>query len=312
MCGSDLHHLYRVPRKERSKPFLGINVSPDIIPGHEPAGIVTKIGSDVQSLEKGNRVVVHHISGCGHCKYCQGGHVIHCEKKKTYGYDVHGAFADFMVALEKDCVILPEGLSFEEGAYASCGAGTAWKASKVARLHGLVTAALFGMGPVGLAGVVAGKALGAKIIGVEVSEERIELAKKAGADHVINARETDSVKEIFNLTNGEGADVAIDYSGNPLARNNALNCLKVFGRMVFVGMGSLTTIDPTNQIIQKELTISGSWVFTTFELQEMLDAMERYDIHFNQLITHRFSIEEAPEALELFDQGKTGKAVFMW
>jgi len=313
ICGSDLELLYRLSKEERGKPLLGITISPEVIPGHEPCGVVEELGPGVHHLREGDPVIVYHLSGCGYCKFCRSGFPIHCAQKRTYGFDIHGGFADLMVADEKDCVMLPNELDFVEGAYCGCGAGTAYKASKRVGICGLETIALFGLGPVGLAGVLIGKALGARVIGVDIKEYRLRLAQKAGADHIINSNEGDPVKSIMELTNGEGADAAIDFSSNPVARSNALDCTKTWGRVAFVGLaGGKITIDASTQIIPKQLNIYGSWVFSTAELQELLAMLVRYRLRFDDLVTHRFSIEDAPEALRLFDKGESGKVVLIW
>jgi propanol-preferring alcohol dehydrogenase len=312
ICGSDLGFLYRLSKEERAKPSLGVSLSPDVIPGHEACGIVEKLGPSILHLREGERVVVYHTRGCGCCKYCRSGFPIHCTLKKAYGFDINGGFADLVVADETDCVALPKELDFAEGAYCACAAGTAYKASKRVGVSGLDTIALFGLGPVGLAGVLIGKAMGARVIGVEISEYRSRLAIKAGADHVINPNVEDPVKSIMELTNGEGADVAIDYSANPIARSKALDCTKIWGRMAFVGEGGKVTIEPTMQIIHKQLSVYGSFVFSTAELQELLAMLVRRRLRLNSLVTHRFSIEDAPEALRLFDRGESGKVVFIW
>jgi threonine dehydrogenase-like Zn-dependent dehydrogenase len=312
ICGSDLGFLYRLSKEERSKPSLGIALSPDVIPGHEACGVVEELGPGVRHIREGDRVIVYHTRGCGRCKYCRSGFPIHCALKKAYGFDIDGGFADLIVADDSDCIALPKELDFVDGAYCACAAGTAYKASKRVGIRGLDTIALFGLGPVGLAGVLIGKAMGATVIGVEINEYRLTLAKKAGADHVINSNVDDPVKRIMELTNGEGADVAIDYSANPIARSKALDCTKIWGRMAFVGEGGKVTIEPSMQIIHKQLNVYGSFVFSTAELQELLATLVRYRLRLNEFVTHRCSIEDAPEALRLFDKGESGKVVFIW
>jgi propanol-preferring alcohol dehydrogenase len=312
ICGSDLGFLYRLSKEERSKPSLGISLSPDVIPGHEACGIVEKLAPGVRHLREGERVIVYHTRGCGDCKFCRSGFPIHCALKKAYGFDINGGFADLVVADESDCVALPKELDFVEGAYCACAAGTAYKASKRVGVRGLETIAVFGLGPVGLAGVLIGKAMGARVIGVEISEYRSRLAMKAGADHVINPNVEDPVKSIMELTNGEGADAAIDYSANPIARSKALDCTKIWGRMAFVGEGGKVTVEPSMQIIHKQLNVYGSFVFSIAELQEFLAVIVRHRLRLGDLVTHRYSIEDAPEALRLFDSGESGKVVFTW
>ena len=103
--------------------------------------------------------------------------------------------------------------------------------------------------------------------------------------------------------------MAIDYSGNPQARNNALDCVRIWGRVAFVGEGNLTTINPSPQMLHKQLTVVGSWVFGTWELQELFDFLVRHQLRPEHMVTHRFALDQIEEALSLFDTGKTGKVV---
>ena len=313
LCGSDLEYLFNIPEEDRGKPYLGMIAPPDIIPGHEPSGVVIELGPGVRHLKVGDRVAVYHISGCGTCKYCRSGWQILCRNKTTYGFDRHGGDADYMVADEKDCVILPDNLSFAVGAYCACGAGTAFQVTRRLGISGLDDVVIFGVGPVGLAATLFASFQGARVIAVDVNDERLDLAREIGAKHVINPLKTDVITEIKRLTHGEGASVTIDCSGNPDARVNALECAKTWGRTAFVGEGHKTTIDPSPQLIHKELTLIGSWVYSIPTMMELFEYLDRFKLPLEKLITNRYSIEDAPRALADFSSGKTaGKAVFEW
>jgi len=313
LCGSDLEYLFNIPKEDRGKPYLGMVAPPDIIPGHEPCGVVVELGPGVRHLKVGDRVAVYHISGCGVCKYCRSGWQILCKKKTTYGFDRHGGDADYMVADEKDCVVLPESLSFAVGAYCSCGAGTAFQITKRLGISGLDTVAIFGTGPVGLAATLFASFQGGRVIAIDVNDERLNLAKEVGAKFTINPLKQDPVEEILNITHGEGASVALDCSGNPTARVQALECAKIWGRVAFVGEGHTTTIDPSPQLLHKELTLLGTWVFSVSTMIELFEYLDRYQLPLERLITNRYRIEDASTALSEFSSGKTaGKAVFEW
>jgi propanol-preferring alcohol dehydrogenase len=312
ICGSDLNYLYRIPKEEKDKYVLGVWVSSTVIPGHEPCGIVEEVGENVTHLKKGDRVIVYHISGCGVCKSCREGYYMHCKNKKTYGFDINGSFADFMVAKEKDCVLLPDELSFEEGCYYACGAGTAFKACKRLNISGLDTVSIFGLGPVGLAAVMFAKKFGGKVIAVDPIDVRRDIAKNIGADYVINPLEEDVVREIKKITDGEGTSVSIECSSNPTARSQILDSTKIWGKVAYVGEGKTVTIDVSNQIIHKHLTIFGSWVYTIPELMDLLNFAAKEKLNLPALITHQFTLDEAEEALKLADSGKSGKIVFKW
>ena len=308
LCGSELHALYRAPTAQRRNGW-----SWGYIGGHEPAGLVERIGPGVEGLHLGDRVAVYHIQGCGYCKYCRSGWMLHCPNaKRSYGWDIHGGHADLILVREENCVVLPDSLSFADGACCACGAGTAFQALRRIGVSGRDRFVAFGLGPVGLSGVMLARAMGAEVIGVDLVPERLDLARKLGANTVLDASRDDVVHIIREMTEGEGAEAAADFSGNPQARNQALDCVRIWGRVAFVGEGNLTTINPSPQMLHKQLTVVGSWVFGLWELKELVALLARRGLHPQDMVTHRFPLEQVAEALRLFDQGKTGKVIIEW
>src|SRR5580765_7513936 len=199
ICGSDLRH-YRAP----ASPDHGARVP--IIAGHEPCGIVAAVGAGVPAdfAPVGARVMNHHYKGCGRCRHCRVGWSQLCRGGIiVYGITGHGGHAPFMKVPASTLVPLPDALSFEEGAAISCGTGTAYGALKRIEISGRDTLAIFGQGPVGLSATMLGRAMGARVIAVDISAERLELAKDFGADEVVNSKETDPVAAIHELTHGE-------------------------------------------------------------------------------------------------------------
>src|SRR5262244_1923654 len=239
MCGSDFH-AFRAAGNPAASLGLGGGGGP-VIAGHEPCGVVHAVGAGVDPGLVGQRVMNHHYKGCGRCKHCRGGWSQLCRKGITvYGVTGHGGHADFMKAPAFTCVPLPDALGFEEGAAVSCGTGTAYGALRRLDVSGRDTLAVFGQGPVGLSATLLGRALGARIIAVDISPERLALAKQFGADAVVNSRETDPVKAIKDLTRGEGAQTTMDCTGLPEPRVAAVKSAATWGRMCFVGEGGAT------------------------------------------------------------------------
>src|SRR5881409_687935 len=130
----------------------------------------------------------------------------------------HGGHAPYMKVPARTLVPLPDSLSFEEGAAISCGTGTAYGALKRLDVSGRDTLAVFGQGPVGLSATLLGRAMGARVIAIDVAPERLALARDFGAETVVNAKETDPVAAVRELTHGEGVETAMDCTGNPDAR----------------------------------------------------------------------------------------------
>lgn len=309
VCGSDLHYLYRVPSEERGKPRLGVTINSDAAPGHEPAGTIIEIGEGVSDLKQGDRVIVHHISGCGHCDWCTRDLPMHCKGKSTYGFDIDGAFAETMVAKAHDCVPVPDSVSMPVAAYCACGGGTAYNALRKLTTVSSDDVAIFGLGPVGLAGVMFAKDFGARVVAVDPSTERRELAAKAGADVCVDPLAGDPVPAIMEWTNGRGVSVGMDASGNAQARSQLLDAMAVMGRMAFVGEGGDVNIQVSQQVIHKQLVVIGSWVFGVSELGGILQYVADHNVDLGSLVTHVYPIDEASEAFAVADAAASGKVV---
>lgn len=299
ICGSDL------------RPYRGTRQQRCVISGHEPCGVIAEVGHNVRDWRPGDRVMMHHYDGCGVCKYCRVGYSQLClVDHKTYGFNADGGNARFLLAPARTMVRLTDELSFAEGAAVACGTGTAYMALKRLDVSGRDTLAVFGQGPVGLSATMLGVAMGARVIAVDVTPERLALAREHGAAETIDATSQDPVEAIQALTHGEGADATLDATGQPEARVNAVRAARIFGRACFVGEGNTTTFDVSPQIIHKQLTIYGSWTFSTVGLDECARFVADRRVPLGALISHTFGIEDAAEAFRLFDTGKTGKCVF--
>ncbi|MBI2938809.1 MAG: zinc-binding dehydrogenase, partial [Chloroflexi bacterium] len=173
------------------------------------------------------------------------------------------------------------------------------------------TLAIFGQGPVGLSGTLLGRAMGARIVAVDPSAERRELATQFGAEVVLDPRQVDPVQAIRELTHGEGADATLDCTGQPAARVAAVKSARIWGRVCFVGEGNTTTFEISPDIIHKQLTIYGSWTFSTLGQEECARFIADRKIPLHRLLTHRFTLDQAADAYRLFDTQTTGKGVFV-
>lgn len=313
MCGSDLK-FYRAAGNEAAALGLGGTGGP-VIAGHEPCGVVAGRGPGVAAREAPTRarVMNHHYKGCGACTHCRSGWSQLCPNGfVVYGVTGHGAHAPYMVVPASSLVPLPDELSFEEGAAVSCGTGTAYGALKRLDVSGRDTLAVFGQGPVGLSATMLGAAMGARVIAVDISPERLALAKGLGADAVINAKEADPVKAIKDLTRGQGAEATMDCTGIAEARIQAVRSARTWGRACFVGEGGTVTLDVSQDMIRKQLTILASWTFSVTGQWECARFIADRRVPLKRLLTHRFSLEQAEEAYRLFDTQTTGKGVFVF
>jgi len=313
MCGSDLHQ-YRAPANPGGAVTGGVRRMSGAIAGHEPCGLVAAVGSAVTEKQAriGQRVMDHHYDGCGACKHCRGGWTQMCLDGTTvYGSGAHGAHAKYMLVPAHTLVPLPDDLSFETGAAISCGTGTAWGALKRLQLQGGETLAIFGQGPVGLSATQLAVAMGARVIALDVSEERRELAKKFGAEIIIDALANDPVEALRDLTHGEGAHKTLDCSSAPTARRATVQAVRAWGTACFVGERGNVEFDVSNDILRRQVTLVGSWTFSKQGQAECAEFVADHKIDVDHLFTHRWKLDQAEEAYKLFDTQTTGKGVIV-
>jgi len=304
MCGSDLNHLNE-PKREESQ---------IVIEGHEPCGVVEEVGSAVRPSETkvGDRVMVYHYDGCRTCPNCRSGWLQNCDTTKiAFGGNSHGGHAPLMKVPAHTILKLPEELSFKAGAAVSCGTGTAFAALKRINVTADDTVAILGQGPVGLSCTLLAKAFGARVIALDVGEERLQMARDMGADYTVNSREQDAVEEIRALTRGLGADKAIECSSNSVARQQALTALKQWGTACLVGVHGGMQFE-CNELITKQKTLVGSLTFSKNLQDECAQFAAERGIDLDALFTHEFKIDQAEEAYALFEQRKIGKGVFLF
>ncbi|MEQ9126564.1 MAG: zinc-binding dehydrogenase, partial [Alphaproteobacteria bacterium] len=284
------------------------------IAGHEPCGVVVAVGSAVSEREArvGDRVMDHHYDGCGVCRHCQSGWTQMCvDGAIVFGSVGHGAHAKYMRVPAHTLVGLPDNLSFEAGAAISCGTGTAYGALKRLGLEGDETLAVFGQGPVGLSATQLGHAMGARVIAVDISPERRQLALDMGADEVIDPAAVDVVSAIKDLTHGEGAHKTLDASSSPDARRAAVQVTRAWGAACFVGEGGEVMLEVSPDLIRRQVTLIGHWTFSKVGQADCARFVSDRKIDVDSLFTHKWTLEQAGEAYRLFDQQKTGKGVFL-
>lgn len=313
MCGSDLHN-YRAPAQPEGAVTGGIKRAAGTIAGHEPCGVVVAVGSAVSPSEAkiGQRVMDHHYDGCGGCKHCRGGWTQMClEGTTVFGSGGHGGHAKYMKVPVHTLVPLPDSLSFVTGAAISCGTGTAYGALKRLNLQGGETIAIFGQGPVGLSATQLAVAMGARVIALDVSQERLQRAKDFGATELINAKSNDVVQAIRDLTHGEGAHKTLDCSSAPDARAAAVRAVRSWGTACYVGERGQVTLDVSPDILRRQVTIVGSWTFSKQGQAECAEFVADHNIDVEKLFTHRWKLEQAEEAYRVFDTQTTGKAVIL-
>jgi len=221
--------------------------------------------------------------------------------------------APYIVAEEKDLVLLPDELSYTDGAQVACGFGTVYEGLEKVGVSGNDAVLVVGLGPVGLAALMLSRAMGATtLIGSDTVPERMELATRLGlADHVVPAG-PGAVETVRELTGGLGVERAVDCSGSDPGRQTAIRAARKWGRIVFIGEGGTVNFYPSPDIIHDQKTIYGSWVTNIWRMEELVERLVRWQIHPADLVTHRFPLEKANEAYELMAGGKCGKVAVVF
>lgn len=239
-----------------------------LVPGHEGVGIIEELGAGVTSRTVGQRVAMPWLGhACGECRYCVDGRENLCEQQFNNGYGVDGGYAEYMLADARFAVPVPDGVTPMDAAPLTCAGVTTYAAVKNARITPGETVAVFGIGGLGHLAVQYARLVGAKVIAVDVTDEKLQLATELGADHVVNARTTDPVEAIRQYG---GADAAIVLAVAPAVFRQAFDALNRGGRLVLVSLpadGELTV--PIFDTVLKGISIIGSIVGTRQDLAEV-------------------------------------------
>ncbi len=314
MCGSDLKFYRAAPGEMQRALGLG-DVTEPIVAGHEPCGVVVEVGAGVTERQAriGQRMMDHHYYGCGSCNHCRSGWSQLCgEGFVVYGVTGDGAHAPYMKVPARTLVPLPDELSFETGAAVACGTGTAYGAIRRMNLSGHDTMAVFGQGPVGLSATQLAVAMGARVIALDTNAERRKLAERMGADTVLDPAAIDVVETLKDLTHGLGVDLALDCSSAEAARIAAIRATRTWGTVCFVGEGGSVTIDVSADLLRRQITLIGSWTFSTVIQDDCARFVADRGIDVDGLFTDKYTLEQATEAYTKFDTQSTGKGVILF
>ena len=231
--------------------------------------------------------------------------------RAAYGWQRNGGHAQFLLAEERTLVALPDQLTYLDGAMAACGMGTAYAACCRADVSGRDRVLITGLGPVGVGVALLCRCMGAEVVGVEAVPERLELARQLGFSSLL-APGDGALAALIEKTDGHGFEVAIDCSGNAKARHLCLEAAREWGRVVYVGEGGAVSFEPSPLLIHKQLTLYGSWVCSLPQMEDLVERLVRWNLHPEQMVTHRFELEQGKEAYETFDTGRTGKVSIVW
>lgn len=302
ICGSDVHCWAGAPMYWKGdNPWVKVPV----IPGHEFACRIVALGEGAKehhNVDIGDRVIAEQIVPCGTCRFCKRGQYWMCEVHNIYGYQkdvAEGSFAEY-IKIYKTSVVhkIPEDLSMEEAAYIEPLA-CALHVVQRAQIDFSDVVVVAGAGPLGL-GIIQGIKLKTPKISIviDLDDKRLELAKKLGADIVLNPRKECVVKKVKELTDGYGCDIYIEATGNPKGVTQGLEMIRRLGRFIqFSVLGEDVTTDWSVVGDRKELDILGSHL-GPYCYPAAIDLMQRKLITAQGIVTHKFKLEEFTKALE--------------
>ena len=284
---------------------------PPLVMGHEFAGDVEQSGAGDDDPLNGKRVVVEPYLTCGECEECLQGRDNLCPSRQLIGIHQPGAFAQYVAVPRKAVYILPDGLDYVGGSIVEP------LAVSVRRFHqnqrGLLKwVAIFGAGAQGLLALQVARMFGSETIIPDINHSRLESAKALGASAMIRANEEDPIQRIHEITEGRGGDLAIEAAGLSITRQQALASLKKGGTAVCVGLGADEAMTTLNflDVVNKELSIAGTYAYSTWEFLQAMDLLARERIDRTGWVKE-IPLEEGPRAFEELARGEARVAKFV-
>lgn len=247
-----------------------VKPTPPFIPGHEAAGTVAALGDGVTGLKVGDAVGVAWLhDACGHCEYCETGWETLCGEQHNTGYSVNGGFAEYVIASADYVGKLPASVNFAEIAPILCAGVTTYKGIKETEAKPGEWIAISGVGGLGQVAIQYAKAMGLHVVGLDVAEDKLELARASGADLAVNALSPDAVATVLEATGG-GAHGILVTAVSPPAFEQALHMVRRKGTVSLVGLPPGDFPTPIFDVVLKRITVRGSIVGTRRDLAEAI------------------------------------------
>jgi propanol-preferring alcohol dehydrogenase len=297
VCHTDLHLLDEVKAGEREA----------LVPGHEIAGRVTKIGSDVFATNVGDRVVVHFEQPCGRCRQCRRKRTNLCEDGHSLGFDLPGGYAEFVVAKQSTVLPVSPNLDVALAAPLGCSGATAYRAVvALGQTDEEDLVVVIGAGGVGLSAIQIAKVQGARVVAVELREAARKAALDSGADAAVLPQQAS--KSVEELASDAGADVAVDFVGTRATFDLGRSLLGFGGRFVAVAPGDESVSVTANDLVDGGKAYLGSYSSTMADLARVIALAEAGRLR--PVVTRRASLADAANVLDELRAGKiVGRAV---
>lgn len=307
LCGSDI----------RTYGFGHAHVTYPCILGHENVGTIVEVGKDVKGFSQGERIIVNPVLPCGKCWYCQNGLQEICADRLTYGHEIQGGFAEYMVVpgigLERGQVIkLPEHVSSDEIVVVEL-LSSVINAQELAKIGLGDTVVIIGTGPIGCLQSEVARLRGAKqIIMADLNDERLEMCKKFSGTHFVNSSKQDLIEEVLKITDGFGADVCIVAAPSAQAHQQGLQLLRKQGRLVIFGGlnkdNPWSTMDG-NLIHYNELQVIGTFAYGPSNFKKAFDLVANKMVNLEGFTIMPVPLKDMEKGVQLVKDGKALKVV---
>lgn len=305
ICGTDVHIL------KGEYP-----VTPGLTIGHEPVGVIERLGEAVRGYEVGQRVIAGAITPCGQCETCLDGHLAQCGGHAIggwkFGNSIDGCQAEYVRVpnAQANLALVPEGLSDEQVLMCPDIMSTGFAGAENAHIKIGDSVAIFAQGPIGLCATVGAKLSGAsQIIVVDSNENRLQKSRELGAHVSINFKEVNPVEAIMDLTRGRGVDVAIEALGTQATFESSLRVIKPGGTLSSLGVYSGKLSVPLEAIaagLGDHKIVTSLCPGGKDRMRRLMSVVSSGSVNLLDLVTHRFKLDEIEKAYELFASGRDG------
>lgn len=304
ICYSDVMIL-----KNRYKGRVPVPIP--MIMGHEGAGVIAAVGEGVKHLKEGDKTGLNPLWGCGQCHHCVNGNPNMCQSWRHLGITCDGTFAEYRVVPSFVPCKLPDGISMIDASVLEPITLAVRTLEHVQPRLG-DTVAIIGPGSIGMFHLQAFKSAGASVIiviGLDQDAQRFEIAKKLGADYIINASREDVVTRVKELTDGLGCDIVVEAANHPSTVGQAIDLASAYGRVILFGLYPEATISPLT-LMRSGLTVMGDVAVTPAWYQRAIRWVQYKKVSAEPMITRTFRLEQAKEAFEAFHEGHSVKVLF--
>lgn len=301
VCHTDLHYL------DHGTPTFK---APPLILGHEIAGSVAETGPGVTRFRPGDHVLLPAVLPCGACGACRGGRENICEHGIMLGNNVDGGYAEFVVAPARDVFPLPDEIPLVEGAIIADALTTPYHAVvNRGRVQPGDWVVVVGCGGIGLNVIQVASVLGARVIAVDLSDDKLAWAERLGAAATLNSSLVPRVDREVRAISGGGADVALEAVGRAATQELALSCLRTGGRLVLVGYSPETLPLNAGRVMFRELDVVGSLGCRPIDYPRVIELVRQGRLRLRELVTHRFPLDQIGAAFDTLRSGAAVRAV---